>query len=436
MFSKYVPCSFFDEPIITSHGVIFGMETNGDFITGNLPRGIQAAYIRNNQVPYMPFTNIHQNSPSYVTDKQRMEAYNKINFPAISTTTSHMALTFNTPSYTSNSPLTLSMSSPPTSTPTPTPTVHSPTLMSREQELDLESTIMKKTGLNPMTCKTIDEYKEVTKQIKQIVQSSISNGIDYAVVEYNSSIVSKTKPTYENTPVPAPVNTLNNIRNRLGLIQRSDIYSTLGDLTETDVESTTSNSSVSDDGSFSDSDDNSSIYTDSDNNSDNSDNSDNYNLVNDTHITDVACVINYVNHDGKRYYIMGMNSNNLYSLVTQKVHASHDNKESCITSLTKLLNTHFPSINIIINKSTHYNDKKISGKSYRIYQIYVNAFDMNDNNLKVRALKTAGINVNFTNFKLISTDNTIKTNIDKRELNTINGEQIKIDYVTKNIFSA
>jgi hypothetical protein len=434
MFSKYTPSSFFDEPIITSHGVIFGLETNGDFITSNLPRGVQAAYIRNNQVPYMPFTNINQNSPSYVTDKQRMEAYNKINFP---TTTTHMALTFNSPvsvtssgltltPYSTNSNLTSTTPSTYTHTHTPIPTP-TPTIMSREQELELERIIMTKTNLNPMTCKSIDEYTEVTKQIKDIVKSTMTNGIDYAIVEYNSSISTKSEPEYQNEKVYT--NSLTPIRNRLALIQHTDIYSTLGDITE--------NSSVNDSDSDGDS--------DGDNNSDNfsvtdsncSTISDDYELVNnETHITDVACLINYVNRDGKRYYIMGMNSNNLYSLVTQKVHISYDNKESCITTLTKLLNTHFPSINIVINNTTFYTDKKISGKTYRIYQIYVNAFDMNDNNLKIGALKMAGINVNFTNFKLISTDNTIKSNIDKRELETIDAEKIKIDYLTTTIFTA
>jgi hypothetical protein len=429
MFSKYTPSSFFDEPIITSHGVIFGLETNGDFITSNLPRGVQEAYIRNNQVPYMPFTNINQNSPSYVTDKQRMEAYNKMNFPV--TTTTRMALTFNSPVSVTSSGLTLTPSNSththtttPTHTHTHTPT---PTIMSREQELELERIIMTKTNLNPMTCKSIDEYTEVTKQIKDIVKSTMTNGIDYAIVEYNSSISTKSEPVYQNELVST--NSLASIRNRLALIQHTDIYSTLGDITE--------NSSVNDSDSDSDSDSDNDSVTSSVTYDDCSTISDTYELVNnETHITDVACLINYVNRDGKRYYIMGMNSNNLYSLVTQKVHISHDNKESCITTLTKLLNTHFPSIDIVINNTTFYTDKKISGKTYRIYQIYVNAFDMNDNNLKIGVLKMAGININFTNFKLISTDNTIKSNIDKRELKTIDNEKIKIDYVTTNIFTA
>jgi hypothetical protein len=152
------------------------------------------------------------------------------------------------------------------------------------------------------------------------------------------------------------------------------------------------------------------------------------------HITHVGCVINYVNADGKRYYIMGMNSAKSYSIVTQKVFSYIDTKESCITTLTKLLNTHFPCINVAINNNTHYIDRKVSGNTYRVYQIYVDNFDMKDNNKKVNALKTAGLNVEFTNFKLVLADNMTKKNILKSELPTIDNDKIKIDYTTKNIF--
>ena len=395
MSSTYKPCSYFNEPIITSHGVIFGLETNGNFVTGNLPHAIQAAYIRNNQVPYMPFTNINHNSPSYVTNNQRQDAYERItkyNLPAITAESSKVALTFNTYN-------------------TPTPTI------TREQELELERTIMEKTNLDPMSCKTYVEYSETTKQIKELVKSSISKGLDNAIAEYKSStqyenheyatIPEKiTKPEYMNEPV---TNSFSSIRDRLNLIQRSDIYGSIGSSSDTD----SIGSSMSDSDS-----DMSELTTD----------------IDDTHITDVGCVLIYIDAHGKKTYIMGMNSSNTYSIITQKVFANIDFKESSISTLTKLLNTHFPSVNIAVNNTTHFNDKKVSGKNYRIYQIYVNAFDMNNNNKQINALKLAGLNITFNNFKLIPTDNVTVPKLNKRELIANDGKTIKIDYVTKNIF--
>ncbi len=453
MSSTYMPCTFFDEPIITSHGVIFGLETNGNFISGNLPPVIQAAYIRNNQVPYMPFTNINHNSPSYVTDKQRMEAFNRIakyNLPAIASD-SKMTLTFNKHNSSSSVSSVSSVSSPESKP------------ISREQEIELEQTIIKETGLNPMLCKTHAEYSETTKQIKDIVKNSFAKGLDNAIVEYNDSISSKVyapKPEYA-TPVDKPSyvtnsNTpsisLSSIQNRLKLLKRSHIYSNVDNSSDTDsdISSSASGSSIassassassatSDSGSYDSSD--SGSY-DSDSGSDtvsvSTKDSDSMSMMSDdndeSHITHIGCLINYVTKDGKRNYIMGMTSSNTYSIVTQKVFVNVDTKESCISTLAKMLNNHFPLMKVPINDKTYYTDKKISGNTYRIYQIYVHEFDMSENNKKVKFLKLAGMDIGFTDFKLIPTDNTTNKHILKGELTTNLNQKIKIDYTTKNIF--
>jgi hypothetical protein len=517
-----MPCTFFDEPIITSHGVIFGLETNGNFISGNLPPVIQAAYIRNNQVPYMPFTNINQNSPSYSTDKQRMEAYDRIvkyNLPAVASD-SKAALTFNTYNTKSSaSPVSrLSyVSSSESSESKP---------ISREQELELEKIIMEETGLNPMSCTTYADYTETTKQIKHIAKMSVEKGFTNAIDEYNSSVsktasssseyaappvpakkptyaappvspappvpakkptyaappvspvspappvpakkptyaappVSPKKPTYVNVPVPpAPpvpakkptyvnVPVKNNkpfgdIHNRLKLIKLRPInnYS----FTNTSVSDSGSSDSVSDSDSGSSVSDSGSSVSDSDSGSSDSasvtdtdyDTMSNSSVKtpdnDESAITHVGCLINYVTKDGKRNYIMGMNSSNKYSIITQKVFIDVDTKESCITTLAKMLNSHFPLMKVPINDDTYYTDKKISGNTYRIYQIYVHEFNMNENNKKVNLLKLAGMDIGFTNFKLIPTNNTNNINIHTGELTTNLNEKIKIDYTTKNIF--
>ncbi len=480
MSSTYSPCSFFDEPIITSHGVIFGLETNGNFITGNLPPVIQAAYLRNNQVPYMPFTNINQNSPSYVTDKQRMEAYERItkyNLPAV-TLTSKAALTFNT----HNTPA-IAPAPAPAIAPAIAPASASDSIpISREQELELERIIINQTGINPMSCKTYAEYTDATKQIKELVKLSIAKGLDNAIVDYNTSIAySKSSvPEYATVPAQTSVtkNTLTSIRNRLKLIDHSHVYGSLGESSESEYKPKDNFSSIRnrlklighkhmygnlDDSSVtyslasassSDSSSDSSSANSSGSSSVNSSASSNstyatyatystdyeiqslsdINDSNDEHITHVGCVINFVTKDGKRYYVLGMNSSNVYSIITQKVFVNDGIKESSITTVTKLLNTHFPSINVAINNTTHFIDKKVSGNNYRIYQIYVNEFDVNDNNKKVSLLKSVGINVVFTNFKLVLADNMTKSKIINGDIQTIENEKIKIDYTTKNIF--
>jgi hypothetical protein len=59
---------------------------------------------------------------------------------------------------------------------------------------------------------------------------------------------------------------------------------------------------------------------------------------------------------------------------------------------------------------------------------------MNENNKKVSLLKLAGLNIQFSNFKLIPADNITKSNINKGEIITTANDKIKIDYTTKNIF--
>ena len=156
--------------------------------------------------------------------------------------------------------------------------------------------------------------------------------------------------------------------------------------------------------------------------------------IDESNITHVGCLINYVSNNGKRNYIMGMNSSKKYSIITQKVFINGDIKESCQTTLAKMLNNHFPLMTVAINDTTYFNDNKISGNTYRIYQIYVKEFNMIENNKKVNILNSAGMNIEFTDFKLIPIDNANKTNIMKGELTTILNEKIKIDYITKNIF--
>jgi hypothetical protein len=151
-----MPCSFFNEPIITSQGVIFGLETNGNYITGNLPVYIQAAYVRNNQVPYVPFTNVKQHSTSYVSEPEPMSAYDRIT-------------KYNLPAYVS------------------APVSKPDTPITREQELELETIIIKKTGLNHMLCTTYGEYTETVKQINKLVKLSIEKGLDNAISEYKDS---------------------------------------------------------------------------------------------------------------------------------------------------------------------------------------------------------------------------------------------------------
>jgi hypothetical protein len=239
------------------------------------------------------------------------------------------------------------------------------------------------------------------------------------------------------------------IQNRLKFLKRTHIYSNMDNSSVTDSDIYSSVDSSVTGSSSSNSSSNSSINSDNDSYDDSntdsntdsvsvttkdSDNMSDMSMDNDeSHITHIGCLINYVK-DGKRNYIMGMNSSNTYSIITQKVFVDIDTKESCISTLAKMLNNHFPLMRIAINETTHYTDRKISGNTYRIYQIYVHEFNMNENNKKVNLLKLAGLNIQFSNFKLIPTDNMTKTNIMKGDITTNTNDKIKIDYTTKNIF--
>ena len=145
MYSSYRPCSFFDEPIITSNGVIFGLETSGQYIMGQLPSYIQQCHNRNGDVPYL---------------------YSNSNYSCSSQSTYQQAPVTQAP--VTQAPVTQAPAKPESQK----------NELSRDERFKLESQVVKKTGLIASNTYDFDDYKIVVAKMRELADEAEKKGID------------------------------------------------------------------------------------------------------------------------------------------------------------------------------------------------------------------------------------------------------------------
>jgi hypothetical protein len=163
--------SFYDTPIITSMGVILGENSDGSFITGELPYHIQRAYVVNNQVPYIPF-----GSHSY--------SNNGNNFGSKS----------NSISYSSASAITHVEPIKEIKKEEPKESL----LDIRKKEINIEKAVLEKTGIK-LNNLSMDEFIKIKTIFDEQVKIATEQGIDKVTYKVKDTVKDHKKSKLSNS---------------------------------------------------------------------------------------------------------------------------------------------------------------------------------------------------------------------------------------------
>ncbi len=443
MFSAYRPCSFFDEPIITSHGIIFGLETNGSYITGQLPSFIQAAYIYNNDVPIAQHINFD--------DNQRYISTNNITPKMIGGTT--------------NNPQTTQPNQPTQ----PAIANSKPDIYEeRRQEIALEIAVMKKTGLDTKFAKDKKEYDEICSKIRELVKIAKTEGIEKVTYKYIpvspigppppvkpapkkavsdtssvSSSVSRTATSSANSSATSSATSLSSVSSGTSVISRDSLKS----LGKHSLKSRIARLAKKFDEESVDFDVVTEAETETDITTNKSETSTVTNTVTktDTHSTLIAntsqkqinyagCVIIYTDKKGKQSLYLGKNSDNLYSCIFDEILSNgKGEKESPIVTATKSVTTQFPNTHVIINYDTKYTDVEQEDCKIRSYLIETNKYiSTTELNETINNMESVGCDMRLKKIRRFPVDN-INNNLGELDNNYIFDENNKKYKITKEL---